>query len=146
MLLDAMFLNPGGFDPSLILLAIAATGMIVGFAWLRRMAGPDPDREPSFWRYHRLEGVRTAQPSKLRWTPGWLATRLQMVLAVAVFAIVLVWPAVDLADINPSIGGPLAAIVWLAAVALSGTGTVWIFRIARRDPETGPSPWRYRRR
>jgi hypothetical protein len=57
MLLDAMFLNPKGFDLGLILLAIGAVGTIVGIAWLRRIAGPYPDREPSFWRYREVDEV-----------------------------------------------------------------------------------------
>jgi hypothetical protein len=53
-MMDAMMLNPGdGPDWGLIVLAIAATGLIVGFAWVRRIAklGDDPDR--SFFRYRR---------------------------------------------------------------------------------------------
>jgi hypothetical protein len=131
MLFEAMFLNSGGLNPRLIVLAIAVIGLIVGNAWLRRIAGPDPDREPSTWRYRDVRIPR-------QWpTTGWLATRLAMTLAVIVFVIVFISPAIGLAE---------ASLRWLAAVALAAIGTVWIFRIARNDPEAGAPPWRYRER
>jgi hypothetical protein len=57
MFLDAMFLNPVGFDSGPILFAIGMTGLIAGFVWLRRIAGDDPDKEPSFWRYRDVDEV-----------------------------------------------------------------------------------------
>ena len=70
MLFDAMFLNPDGINPSLILLAIGMTGLIVGFAWIRRAAGPDPDKEPSFWRYRQVDKVRWPSNVKCRCQGG----------------------------------------------------------------------------
>jgi hypothetical protein len=131
MLLEAMFLNPGGLNPRLIILAIAVIGLIVGNAWLRRIAGPDPDRQPSAWRYRDVRIPR-------QWpTTGWLATRLGMTLAAVVFLIVLAAPAIGLAPASP---------LWLASVVLAAIGATWIFRIARANPEAGTPPWRYRER
>jgi len=130
MLFEAMFLNPGGFNPQLITLAIAVIGLIVGNVWLRRIAGTDPDREASTWRYRKVHVPR-------QWpTTGWLATRSGVMLAVIGFVIVLASPEIGLA------AGP----IWLVAVVLAAVGTVWTFRIARADPEAATPPWRYRDR
>lgn len=138
MLFDAMFLNPGGFNTGLISMAIAMTGLIVGLLWLRRIAGPDPDKEPSFWRYRKVDKVRV--PSKVNRlpTPGWIATRLTMVVAVGVLGFVLLAPGL--------LGWAVAIAPWLwaAAVGLASAGTFWIFRIARADPESDTKTWRYR--
>jgi hypothetical protein len=140
MLFDAMFLNPTGFNPQLLVLGICAIGWIVGVAWLRRIAGADPDKEPSFWRYRQVDHVR--RPSKVNWlpTPGWIATRLAMVVAVGVFAFVLLAPS-----LLEAFGGAAAYAPWLwfAAIGLASVGTFWIFRIAR-DPESETRFWRYR--
>lgn len=140
MLFDAMFLNPTGFNPQLLVLGIFLIGWIVGVAWLRRIAGPDPDKEPSFWRYRQVDNVR--RPSKLNWlpTPGWIATRLTIVVSVGVFAFVLLAPS-----LLEAFGGAVAYAPWLwfAAIALASAGTYWIFRIAR-DPESETRLWRYR--
>ena len=87
MLFGAMFLNPDGFNPSLILLAVGMTGLIVGFAWIRRAAGPDPDKEPSSWRYRQVDKVRWPSNVKLP-MPGWIATRLAMAVAAGVLVFV----------------------------------------------------------
>jgi hypothetical protein len=141
MLFVAMFLYPDGINPNLILLAIWMTGLIVSFAWLRRIAGPDPDKEPSFWRYRQVDEVR--RPSKVNWlpTPGWIATRLAMVVAVGVLAFVLLAPA-----LLEAYGGAVAYApwLWIIGVSLAAVGTTWIFRIAREDPDGGARSWRYR--
>ena len=140
MLLDAMFLDPGGFSPRLLVLAIAASGTIIGLLWLRRIAGDDPDKEPSFWRYRRVDEVR--RPSKVNWLPtmGWIATRLTMVLSVGVLAFVLLAPGLlEAFGSAPAI----ARWLWIAAIGLASAGTYWIFRIAR-DPESETRFWRYR--
>ena len=141
MFLEAMFLNPGGFDSGPILFAIGMTGLIVGFVWMRRIAGDDPDKEPSFWRYRKVEKV--SRPSKVNRlpTPRWIATRLTMVVSVAVFAFVLLAPALLWANRGAVADAPL---FWIVAVALAAIGTTWIFRIARADPESGTKTWRYR--
>jgi hypothetical protein len=141
MLLDAMFLDPPGFPPSFLPLAIAMSGTIVGIFWLRRIAGPDPDKEPSFWRYRRVDKVRPR--SKIDWlpTPGWIATRLAMVVSVGVLAFVLLAPA-----LLEAFGGAVAHApwLWMAAIGLASAGTFWIFRIARANPEADTRSWRYR--
>jgi hypothetical protein len=140
MLLDAMFLNPGGFNAQLLLFGICAIGWIVGVAWLRRIAGPDPDKEPSFWRYRQVDEVR--RPSKVNWlpTPGWIATRLAMVVSIGVLAFVLVAPALLEAF---GYAAAYAPWLWFAAIGLAAAGTFWIFRIAR-NPESETRFWRYR--
>lgn len=142
MLLDAMFLDPGGLNLGLISLAIAMSGTFVGFLWLRRIAGPDPDKEPSFWRYRQVDEV---QPSKVHLlpTPGWIATRLAMVVSVGVLAFVFLAPA-----LLEAYGGAVAYApwLWLVAVALAVVGTTWIFRIARPNPDSESTFWRYRDR
>lgn len=141
MLLDAMFLDPSGFPPSFLPLAIAMSGMIVGLFWLRRIAGPDPDKEPSFWRYRQVDEVR--RPSKVNWLPttGWIATRLAMSMAIGVFAYVLLAPG-----LHEGFGWAVAVApwLWLAAIALAAVGTFWIFRIARGNSESETRSWRYR--
>ena len=128
---EPMFLNPGGFHPQGALLVIGIVGLVVGFAWIRRIVGSDPDREPSSWRYRKVRRPR-------EWpTIGWLATRLGMTLAAVVLVAVVTAPATGLTAASP---------VWLAAVAMAAIGTVWTFRIARPDPEAGTPPWRYRAR
>jgi hypothetical protein len=141
MLLDAMFLNPPGVNPQLFGLAIGMTGLIVGFFWLRRIAGPDPDKEPSFWRYRQVDKVR--RPSKVNWlpTPGWIATRLAMVVAVGVLVFVLLAPGLLEAF---GYAAAYAPWLWIAAIGLASAGTFWIFRIARASPEADSRPWRYR--
>jgi hypothetical protein len=141
MVFDAMFLNSDGFNLGFLLLAIAAIGTIVGTLWLRRIAGPDPDKEPSFWRYRQVDQVR--RPSKVNWlpTPGWIATRLTMVVSVGVFAFVLLAPVL----LWPNRGAVAdAPLIWIVAVALAAVGTRWIFGIARADPESERRSWRYR--
>ncbi len=141
MLLDAMFLNPPGINPQLFGLAVGMTGLIVGFFWLRRIAGPDPDKEPSFWRYRQVDKVR--RPLKVNWLPtlGWIATRLAMVVATGVLAFVLLAPA-----LLEAYGGAVAYApwLWIVGVSLAAVGTTWIFRIAREDPDGDARSWRYR--
>ena len=140
MLFGAMLLNDNGINPQLVGLAIAFAGWIVGFVWLRRIAGPDPDKEPSFWRYRQVDEVRG--PSKVNWpTPGWIATRLAMVVAAGVLVFVLLAPGLLEAF---GYAAAYAPWLWFGAVALASTGTFWIFRIARANPEADTRSWRYR--
>jgi hypothetical protein len=130
MLFDAMFLNPGGINANLILLAICITGLIVGFAWIRWAAGPDPDKEPSFWRYRQADKVRWL--SNVKWPmPGWIATRLAM--AVAAGVLVFVFAPRLLRVFVYAVGN--APWLWLVVIALASAGTLWILRIARADPD-----------
>jgi len=141
MLFDAMFLDPPGFNRSFLAMAIAAIGLVVGFIWIRRITGPDPDKEPSFWRYRRVDNVR--RPSKVHWlpTPGWIATRLAMVVAVGVLLFVLLAPGLLEAFGNAVAYAPW---LWIAAIAMASAGTLWIFRIARANPDSESRFWRYR--
>jgi hypothetical protein len=141
MLFGAMFLYPGGIDPQLVGLAIGAIGLIVGNFWLRRAAGPDPDKEPSFWRYRQVDQVR--RPSKVNWlpTPGWIATRLAMLVAAGVLGFVILAPSLLEAFGSAVAYGPW---LWFVAIALASTGTLWIFRIARGNPDSESRFWRFR--
>ena len=130
MLFDAMFLNPGGFSPNLILFALGMTGLIVGFAWIRRAAGRDPDKEPSFWRYRQADRVRWL--SNVKWPmPGWIATRLAM--AVAAGVLVFVFAPRLLRVFVYAVGN--APWLWFVAIGLASAGTLWILSIARAAPE-----------
>ncbi len=130
MLFGAMFLYPDGINPNLIVLAVCVTGMIVGFAWIRRITGPDPDKEPSSWRYRQFDKVRW--PSNVKWPrPGWIATRLAMAVAgVLVFA--LLAPRLLNAFVYAVANAPW---LWFVAIGLASAGTLWIIRIARAGTE-----------
>ncbi len=128
MLFGAMFLNPDGFNPSLILFALGMTGLIVGFAWIRRAAGPDPDKEPSFWRYRQIDKV--SWPSKVP-MPGWIATRLAMAVAAGVLVFVFA-PRLLRVFVSAVANAPW---LWFVAIGLASAGTLWILRIARADPK-----------
>jgi hypothetical protein len=130
MVFGAMFLYPDGINPNLILLAVCITGLIVGFAWIRWAAGPDPDKEPSFWRYRQADKVRWL--SNVKWPmPGWIATRLAM--AVAAGVLVFVFAPRLLRVFVYAVGN--APWLWFVAIGLASAGTLWILRIARADPE-----------
>jgi hypothetical protein len=130
MVFGAMFLYPDGINPNLILLAVCITGLIVGFAWIRWAAGPDPDKEPSFWRYRQADKVRWL--SNVKWPmPGWIATRLAM--AVASGVLVFVFAPRLLRVFVYAVGN--APWLWFVAIGLASAGTLWILRIARADPE-----------
>jgi hypothetical protein len=130
MVFGAMFPNPDGFNPSVILLALGMTGLIVGFALIRRAAGPDPDKEPSFWRYRHADKVRWL--SNVKWPmPGWIATRLAM--AVAAGVLVFAFAPRLLRVFVHAVGN--APWLWLVVIGLASAGTLWILRIARADPE-----------
>ena len=144
MLFEAMFLNPPGIHESHILLTgLALLGMIIGLALIRRAAGEDPDREPSSWRYRQVDAIRPAARRNGLPTIGWIATRLAMSVTVGVLLFVLLAPALFEGF---GIVGAYAPWLWLLAVALAAAGTLWIFRIAWRGPEAGPTAWRYRRK
>ena len=130
MLFDAMFLNPGGFNPNLIVFALGMTGLIVGFAWIRRAAGRDPDKEPSFWRYRQADKVRWLSNVKLP-APGWIATRVAMAVAAGVLVFVFA-PRLFRVFVY-AVGN--APWLWFVAIGLASAGTLWILRIARADPE-----------
>lgn len=130
MLFDAMFLYPDGFNPSLILFAVGMTGLIVGFALIRRAAGPDPDKEPSFWRYRQVGKVRWPSNLKLP-IPGWIATRLAMAVAAGVLLFVFV------PRLLKAFGWAVANAPWpwIVAIGLASAATLWISRITRADPQ-----------
>jgi len=128
MLFGAMFLNPDGINASLIVLAVCVTGLIVGFAWIRRITGPDPDEEPSSWRYRQVDKVRW--PSNVP-MPGWIATRLAMAVAAGVLVFVFA-PRLLRVFVYAVANAPW---LWFVAIGLASAGTLWILRIARADPE-----------
>ena len=149
MLASAMFLNPtDGPNWGLIVAAVAITGLLVGFAWIRRISSFDEDPNRSFSRLNRRRsGTRIPSISALprRPTAGWLLTRGaiaigggSIVAAVAAPLVIRRWDhALEL--------GPVAMMVWLAAVAAAVIGTIWMAWIALRTPEDGRQTWRYRR-
>ena len=144
MLFEAMFLNPPGNDESRIfLMGLALLGMIIGLVLVRRAAGDDPDHEPSSWRYRQVDAIRPAAPPHGLPTMGWIATRLAMSVTVGVLVFVLLAPALLEGFGFMAANAPW---LWLLAIALAAVGTLWIFRIAWRGPEAGPTAWRYRRR
>ena len=106
------------------------TGLIVGFAWIRRAAGPDPDKEPSSWRYRQVDKVRWPSNVKLP-MPGWIATRLAM--AVGAGVLVFVFAPRLLRVFVYAVGN--APWLWIVAIGLASAVTLWILRIARADPE-----------
>ena len=149
MLATAMFLNPtDGPNWGLIVVAVAFTGLVIGFAWIRRVASFDQDPNRSFSRLNRRRrGLRISSiPAPHRHpTAGWLLTRGaiaigggSIVAAVAAPLVIRRWDhALEL--------GPVAMMVWLAAVAAAVIGTSWMTWIALRTPEDGRQTWRYRR-
>ena len=141
MLFGAMFLNPDGINPQHVGLAIAFVGWIVGFVWLRRIAGSDPDKEPTFWRYRQVDEVR--RPSEVNWLPtlGWIATRLAMVVAAGVLGFLILAPGLLEAFGSAVTHAPW---LWFVAIALASVGTLWVFRIARGNPDSESRFWRYR--
>ena len=169
MLFGAMFLYPDGINPNLVLLAIGMTGLVVGFAWIRRTSGPDPDKEPSFWRYRQVDKVR--RPSKVQWLPtggdarvdlykfmqesnararrGRATARLMIFGAVVALAL----PAfLFIAAPNGPQGmyleepQPHALAVAVPVIAFLGLviGLAWMVRILRAHQEPEPKGWRYR--
>lgn len=142
----AMMLNPVAGPWWAFLVPVAGVaGLIVGFLWMRHIVGRDPDDEPSFWRYREIDDIRKSDRRKGLPTFGWIATRLTMAFAIGVFAVVIASPFLGLAGTGTML--QVGDWLWLSAVALSGAGTVWIFRIAYRGPEHGARPsWRYRDR
>lgn len=130
MVYGAMFLYPDGINPHLILLAICITGLIVGFAGIRWAVGPDPDKEPSFWRYRQADKVRWL--SNVKWPmPGWIATRLAIAVAAGVLVFVFA-PRLLRVFVYAVANAPW---LWFVAIGLASAGTLWILRIARADPE-----------
>jgi len=142
-----MMLNPGGGDgPWKLLFLIAAVGMLVGFAWLRRISTLDEDPDRSTFRMHRrgTGDSRFREPVEIP-TLNWLLTRGAILLGAGTVAITLFGPLVlggwsPLWDV-----GPVAVVVWLTAIVAATIGTAWMIRIAARGPEDGAPPWRSRR-
>ena len=146
--MSALFLNPPneGVPPWGAIVAIVAfTGLVVGFFWIRRISGGDEDPDRSFWRYQGQRGGGSSIPS----TPDlpawrWLFTRGAVVFGIGAVAFAIAGPLVLRRWEGVLEGGPPAVLVWLIGVAAAVVGTVWIIRIARRSPEDGAPPWRYR--
>jgi hypothetical protein len=133
-----MFIESDGVDTLRVaILLVAALGLIVGFAWIRRITSPDD--QPLTWRYRRARIRR-------RPTLGWIATRIQMGIAVLVFVLVVTAPIYGFGGLELSQWVQFAPIPWFVAIAMAGIGTLWIFRILRADPEPDTKAWRYRGR
>ena len=137
MLLTAMMLNPDSGTPAqVILLAVAITGMTVGFLWIRRITGGEEDLESSFWRSHPHGGQGSRLPSwpgdeqtTLRWiaTRAWIAVAIGSVVAAVAGPIVLTRWERPLEE-----SATLAAALWVVAIMAAVVGTLWMLRILSR--------------
>ena len=156
-----MFMGPMYIQPPPIVYlvtAAAALGMVVGLFWIHRIGGQGDDEGRPIFRY-RAEGRprprpperrRFARPSlpdaiRRRTTIRWLATRLELAIAVACAAIsVALWMVgphtTSALFLGPDWGTPLA-IVGIAGYLV---GLAWMIRIAREPAETGHTVWRSR--
>ena len=78
----------------------------------------------------------------------WLVTRLELTLAVGCNALAALSFIAAPNYMQPMYeGGGLAdweVGVKVTAVLVMLVATLWMFRISRRNPEAGPSYWRYR--
>jgi hypothetical protein len=141
-----MMLNPGGFSPGLLVLLVAAIGILVGLAWLHRISTMNDDPDRSSFRMHRrgTGDSRFLEPVEIP-TLNWLLTRGAILFGAGTVAITLFGPLV-LRGWSPLWdAGPIAIVAWLAAIAAATVGTAWMIRIAARGPEDGAPPWRSRR-
>jgi hypothetical protein len=127
-----------------LLVVVAGLAMLVGLLWLRRVTTLDDHSDRSFWRSHRERGWGSSLPGGPEPpTRGWVVTRAEMAIAVTGLAVAVVAPAVLTRwERAFAFDGRLAILLWVAAVALAAVGTRRIWRIARGDPDPGPSTWR----
>jgi hypothetical protein len=138
MLLDAMFLNPDGFQPQLLLLLIGASGRGIGFFWIRRITRPEEG--PSTFRYRTDERLDDEWP-----TWRWSFTRGALLFARVSLAFVVLGifaPSGPRALVPGSEYAGVATLISLGGLVI---GNIWLHRIANADPEAGRSWWRYRR-
>ena len=153
-----MFLNPGSFSiPSLLIYALAIIWLLVGEAWLLRIARRTEDAS-AHWRYRKNTNPGRTFDGRMKSdkAPGYWPTRF--LLAVAISATIAVLFAVLFAvwsphsepfmfgDGRPTLLG-LPSNVVLSVVAAAGAviGLIWTIRIFR-GPRDEPPPWRYRNR
>jgi hypothetical protein len=137
MLLNAMFLNPGGPPWWQILLGIAIVGLVVGFLWIRQIAAGDEDLGSSFWRSHPHGGRGSRLPSwpgDEQTTLSWIATRAWIVVALGTVVAALAGPIVLRRWDRPlEEAAALAGALWVAAIMAAIVGTWWMLRILSRD-------------
>jgi hypothetical protein len=141
VLFDAMFLDPGGFQPQLLVLAVSLTGLVVGLLWIRRITRFDEG--PSRFRYRRVHGIR--HPARTGPTFRWVATRSGMAAGLAA----LILPAV-LILFSPNQMHDDGSAPWASVLIGSGwvgliIGNLWLYRILRGDSDPDARAWRYRR-
>ena len=141
-----MMLNPGGFSPGLLVLLVAAIGILVGLAWLHRISTLNDDPDRSSFRMHRrgTGDSQVREPAEIP-TVNWLLTRGAILFGAGTVAITLFGPLVLRGWIPLWEIGPIAVFAWIVAVAAAAIGTAWMIRIAVRGPEDGAPPWRSRR-
>ena len=138
MLLIAMSLDTeSGIPAQAIVFAVAITGMVFGFVWIRRITAGEEDLGSSFWRSHphggrgsRLPFWPTDEQTTLRWfaTRAWIAVALGTVVAAIAGPIVLTRWERPLEE-----SAALAAAMWVAAIMAAVVGTWWMLRILARD-------------
>jgi hypothetical protein len=142
-----MYDGGAGYRDWLLLLAVV--GMLVGFAWLHRIAGGNEDPDRSFSRLSGQRGGGSRLPDAPgipeRPTWGWLLTRGAIAIGLGATLLAIGGPMV-MRRWEPALElGATAVFVWMSAVATAVIGTAWMVRIARHGPEDGARPWRHRR-
>src|SRR4029079_1115628 len=130
-------LNPGGFNAGWWLILAAAVGLRVGFVWVRRITTLDEDPDRSFARFNERIGRRWWIPrARAVPTRGWTLTRGAILIGVGAIALALVGPQVFGNWNLASEKGPLAILMWIAAILAAVGGTAWVLRIALRRAES----------
>jgi hypothetical protein len=151
--------GPDGIGMALVALAVVL--VVLGLAWIRRIASGEP--EPRAWRSRDATPARIPGPPRIgsaripQRAP--IATmrpdvrraramaRVMLAISVALAIVVFVrWIAAP-DPIQPMFGPPwyFDALPWLGAAGyLVGLG--WMVRIYRARPEDGERTWRYRAR
>ena len=149
-----MFLNPGSFSiPWVLVYALAIIGLLVGEAWLIRIARRTED-ESAHWRYRKNTNAGRTFDGRMKSdkAPGYWLTRF--LLAVAISATIAVLFAVCSLYSEPFmfsggrlrlLGLPSNVVLSVLAAATAVIGLIWTIRIFR-GPRDEPPPWRYRNR
>ena len=137
----------GGNDDGRWLFLLAAIGMLVGFAWVRRITslGEHPDRSFSRLRGQRGGGSRLPDAPDIP-TRGWLLTRGAILIGVGAVAFALFGPQAMRRWDPAFAAGGIAVVMWIVAVLAAAVGTAWMIRIAVRVPDADGSHGRDHRR
>ena len=149
-----MFWNVGSFSiPWVLVYALAIIGLLVGEAWLIRIARRTED-ESAHWRYRKNTNPGRTFDGRMKSdkAPGYWPTRF--LLAVAISATIAVLFAVWSLYSEPFMFGggrlrllglPSNVVLSVLAAATAVIGLIWTIRIFR-GPRDEPLTWRYRNR